>query len=616
MKNLLTFCFILFVGNICFAQQYQDYLGAGHTVNVTVTSSNNNLSSNGINTINAAGLQPDQLAASRFLAHATLGADYETIDYVNQVGFSQWLDEQFNQGGYGFLKHLDDTLAVAAYSQFVADGGLPDDFGTWGYFRYVWWESAMTGNDLLRDRVALALSEIFVVSEKSSLFDYAEGQVDYYEMLYNNAFGNFRDLLYDVTVHPTMGFYLSHANNPKSNPTLNRYPDENYAREIMQLFTIGLYELNNDGSRKTTAAGDFIPTYDSEDVREFAKVFTGLAGADWSRHAYEAGATAWGPFNFGEGIWATDLTQPLIMYEGWHEQGAKYLLNGQVVPSGQTGMQDVNNAIDNLYNHPNVGPFIGYKLIQRLVKSNPTPEYIERVSNIFNDNGQGIRGDMQAVIRAILMDSEARDCSWLPVSHHGMLKEPIVRYTHACRAFNAYNSFGRFYNSAWNFNRLQEQHPLASPSVFNFFQPDYQPIGDIADLSLFAPEFQIFNSSTSLNYVNLVHSMALWDWVFDEFVEWQPNHQNIVDADYTSLNLTDEFALITSSNPTILDAELDQLLDRLDIILTHGNMSDRTRSVIKNAAMEYGTNQWASSEWIVRFAIYFTMISPDYAILK
>ncbi len=620
MKKLIFSCLILFIGYNINAQQYQDYIGSGHTVGVKVTTSNNYQSANGFNSINGTGLMPDQKSASRFLAHATLGADFETINNVSQIGFSQWLDNQFNQGNYGFLEHLDETLTVAAYNQHIADGLIPDDFGTYGFFRYVWWESIMKGNDLLRDRVSLALSEIFVISAKSDLFDYAEGIVHFHETLYDNAFGNFRDLLFDVTMHPAMGFYLSHMNNPKANPTLNRFPDENYAREVMQLFSIGLYELNNNGTRKKDANGNFIPTYDNLDIQEFAKIFTGLSGDNWSRHAWDAGAINWGPYNFGEGIWGTDLTKPMKMYEGWHQTGSKSLLRGKIVPAGQSGMKDVNDAIDNLFNHPNVGPFIGRLLIQRLVKSNPSPEYIDRVATAFNNNGNGVRGDMKAVIRAILMDSEARDCSWKEVDHHGMLKEPIVRYTHLLRAFNAYNNFGRFYNNAWFFReeQAQEQHPMESPSVFNFFLPDYQPRGRITNAGRFAPEFQIFNSSTSLNYINVAHNAAIWTYAFNDYTEWMPNHENIQDSERTRINIADEINLITEppkDNPSLLSQELDELLDRLDIILTHGNLSDGSRAIIKNGLMELGAS-WADAETVTRYAIYYVMISPDYAILK
>jgi len=621
MRNSIIrfFLLIFFIGQFSYAQNNQGYIGTGHTLGVKVTTSSNYQSADGFNSINGTGLKPDLKATSRFLAQATLGVNYETITSVSQIGLSRWLDQQFNKGDFDFLTHLDDTLTVAVYNQYIAEGGDPDDFGTFGFYRPIWWESLMTGDDLLRDRMALALSEIFVVSANSSLANYAEGLVDYYQVLYDNAFGNFKDLLFDVTMHPSMGFYLSHISNPKADPAINRFPDANYAREVMQLFTIGLYELNNNGTRKKDANGNFIPTYDNKDIQEFAKIFTGLSGAGWSRQVIANGNDN-GTIQFGAIINRTDLTQPMKMYEEWHQTGSKELLRGKVVPTGQSGMKDINDAINNLFYHPNVGPFIGRLLIQRLVKSNPSPDYINRVANAFNDNGNGVRGDMKAVIRAILMDSEARDCSWKEVDHHGMLKEPIVRYTQALKALNASNRFGRFYNTAWSFRetRSQEQHPLESPSVFNFFLPDYQPQGTIANAGRFAPEFQIFNSSTSINYINIPHFMVIWSNPYDDFPKWHSYNENIPEEDRTHIDISDEIALISDpprDNLATLPQEIDQLLDRLDVILMHGNLTDGTKTIIKDGLMQMGAI-WGDSERLTRHAIYLVLISPDYAVLK
>jgi len=200
-----------------------------------------------------------------------------------------------------------------------------------------------------------------------------------------------------------------------------------------------------------------------------------------------------------------------------------------------------------------------------------------------------------------------------------MLKEPIVRYTHLLRAFNAYNDFGRFYNNAWiitSNGQSIEQHPMESPSVFNFFLPDYQPQGLVANAGRFAPEFQIFNSSTSIVYINLVQQLTIWTYIFDDYVKYFPNHENVTEDRLTKIDYSAEIALITDpQNPTVLSQDIDNLLERFDIILTHGNLSDGTKSIIKEALLEMGTI-WADSERITRFAAYFIMISPDYAVLK
>lgn len=607
---LIAFVFLSFYVQ---AQEYNDYIGAGHHLNVTVTTSSNDQTTSGFNTISGQGMMPDMESASRFLAQSTLGADYETIEAMSQTSFSEWIEDQFNQPSFDFLTHLDDTLEPLGYAAYLAEGGDPDDFGTYGYFRLVWWESIMTGNDLLRDRMALALSEIFVISHESDLFDFTEGFADYYQLLYDQSFGNFRDLLYDVTMHPTMGSYLSHLNNPKADPTENRFPDENYAREIMQLFTIGLYELDQNGNRVLDANGDPIPTYDQNDIREFAKVFTGLGPGRWSRRVDPADSIQYGPIQFGDCLWCTDMTSPMKMFEDHHETEAKTLLSGITLPAGQTGMDDINAALDNVFNHPNVGPFIGRLLIQRLVKSNPTPEYIGRVAAAFNDNGQGVRGDMKAIIQAILLDPEARDCSWLDVVDHGMLREPLVRYTQTMRAFNAGNSTGRHYNFAWSFRENLQQMVLESPSVFNFFLPNYQPLGMIADLDLVAPEFQIFNSATSLSHVNAAHQWALWQYMADSPARFFYPDTSVVIPDhaYTSMDLSDEAAMVSQNWPVPAN-EVDEILDRVDLILCYGNMSDNTKAIIREALLDIG----GSDVWIPRFAIYFTLISPDYSIMK
>jgi len=268
--------------------------------------------------------------------------------------------------------HYINQLTERAKDSIVAQGGDPAGYEAKDqFFHSAFTNYAMTGEDLLRARVALALSEIFVISEVGALDGEPLGWASYYDLLLQHSFGNYRDLLYDITLHPCMGVYLTHLNNPKTDTTQNQFPDENYAREVMQLFSIGLYELNLDGSRKLDTAGNFIPTYDLGEIEEFAKVFTGLS---------------WGDRNeFGKRFPVSELglTIPMQMFDEEHEPGSKQLLNGFVVPDRNPvdGLADLNDAIDNLFNHPNVGPFLARLLIQRLVKSNPSPDYISRVTS-------------------------------------------------------------------------------------------------------------------------------------------------------------------------------------------------------------------------------------------
>jgi uncharacterized protein (DUF1800 family) len=393
-----------------------------------------------------------------------------------------------------------------------------------------------------------------------------------------------------------MGFYLSHFNNPKTDPANNIEPDENYAREIMQLFSIGLYELNPDGTRQTDSNGDFIPTYDNDDIQELAKVFTGLGMTDW--YVPDVPITP----QFGANFLFIDPTLPMTMYQNQHESGEKTLLDGSIIPAGQPGIQDIEMAIDHLFNHPNVGPFIGKRLIQRLVKSNPTPAYIERITNVFNNNGNGVRGDLAAVVRAILMDEEARECNWIENTTNGRLKEPIQRYTQYVKAFDAYTTSGWFWNQGVVFDYLVNQYPMNAPTVFNFFLPDYEPNSDFVNEGLVGPEFQIFNSSTSAGYFNWIYYMTIADF-----------NNELPQQQFTQLGILEEYsAMIDLLDLEGMESDVESIVDYLDLVLVHGNMSQATKDAIIAACDPL----FVAPEFQIRLALYLTMVSPDYAIMK
>lgn len=608
------FCMVYLSGQ---SQVYTDYVGAGHTQGVTVSTSFNTAPTNADETINGNGLDIDEYAASRFLGYASLGADYETIIQV-RMGISDWLDAQFQtppavsftDKTWEIWEHFKPLYVAKWGYNTVANAGdavIP----YWYYFKMAWWHNIMTSDDHLRQRIAQAYSQIFVISEKSNLQLNGPGMASYYDMLYQNAFGNFRDLLYDVSLHPCMGMYLSHINNPKSDAANNIHPDENYAREIMQLFSIGLFELNQDGTRKLDQQGNPIPTYSNDDIKEYAKIFTGLAPAGyyWSWEDYTTYPTEWAN-EYNSNPATLNMWDAMIPFDNWHEPGAKYLLNGQTVPAGQTTLEDINDAIDNLFNHPNVGPFIGKLLIQRLVKSNPSPAYVSRVAAKFNDNGSGTRGNMEAVIRAILTDAEALDCSWMNDPDSGKLREPLLRYTQAMRAFNASNQSGKMWNWGYQFDEAVSQGILASPSVFNFYLPEYQPNGGIADNDLFAPEYQIHTSATAVNFINLVYEWFIDGYVMEvstvasSTVMNAPGYEisDFKAVDFVTLDLTDETAL--ANNPAAL-------VDRLDLILTGGLFSNTTKTNIINTL-----NQIPNHDDRVKAALYLGFISPEYSVQK
>ncbi|MEM9776616.1 MAG: DUF1800 family protein, partial [Chloroflexota bacterium] len=400
--------------------------------------------------------------------------------------------------------------------------------------------------------------------------------------------------------HPVMGSFLSHAGNRKTNLGMGRFPDENYAREIMQLFTIGLFLLNDDGSLQLDGNGEPIPTYDNSHITEFAKVFTGLS--------YDHTGDPTIDYDFTlESSWLNAYTssRPMKAYDDEHEPGPKTLLNGYVVSGGST-LDDVNEALDHLFNHPNVGPFIGRQLIQRLVKSNPTPEYIARITAVFNNNGSGIRGDLQAVVRAILLDEEARDLSYMDHPTAGKLREPFFRYVHLMRAFNFSNPQNRFWDAGWTLQDELRQYMFNAPSVFNFFSPDYRPPGAMGAAGLTGPEFQLMNSYTAISTMNLIYEEFEWGTVMNLPDPAWPIHGVSYTADRPLADWSTELTLAAN--------DVDGLIDHLDLLLTYGTLSAGMRGVIKTA-LEGMANSWQNEPVeIVKLAVYLFVVSPDYAI--
>ena len=511
-------------------------------------------------------------AASRFTAQATFGLAYDDILSVANAGHAQWLDSQFELAPTYHTPIVQDLLARRARGEFAA---FEEDVELLVNFRrYSWWHHAITAEDEVRQRIALALSEILVVSDQvDALLLAPQSLSTYYDLLLDGAFGNFRDLLHNVALHPAMGLYLSHVNNAKADPASNRFPDENFAREVMQLFSIGLFELNNDGSERLAADGLPIATYSNADIREFAKIFTGLS---------------WG----GEGAFFGN-TQPnfvatMQMFDAFHEPGEKRLLNGLVVPAGQSGLDDIAAAIDNLFNHPNTGPFIGRQLIQRLVTSNPSPAYIDRVAGAFNDNGAGVRGDMRAVVRAILFDPEAE--TPLDPTRAGKLRAPMVRNVAMLRQLEVQSSDGFFFHSGFLLQFLTGQSPLSAPSVFNFYLPNHRPTGPLGAAELFAPELQITNSTTIAGITNLIDIGVNGEF----FLDGQPPLAQVT-VDFSELEA--------------LAVEPAALVERLDLTFTYGAMSQGTQELIIDIIEDLADNNLR-----VKTALYITLTSPDYAV--
>jgi uncharacterized protein (DUF1800 family) len=426
--------------------------------------------------------------AYRFLNQATFGATDAEAQSVIATGYEAWIDQQLQRPASLELPHVQQ--AFAAFPPGADFTRLHEDRVD------IWLRHALHAPDQLRQRVAFALSQIMVISQQSPLVGYPWGCASYYDMLAQNAFGNFRDLMENVTLHPAMGVYLSMLGNQKPDAARNIRPDENYARELMQLFTIGLVQLNADGSIKTDTAGKPIPTYDQEIVQGFAHVYTG-----WTFSGAPSFATAFPTI--------ANQIRPMQAYAEQHATGTKRLLNypgalATVIPAGQTPEQDLDAALDNIFNHPNVAPFIAQRLIQHLVTSNPSPQYVARVAAKFDNDGSGKRGNLAAVVKALLLDTEARAAPSSATA--GKLKEPLLRLTQLWRAYAAASQSGKY--NVQNITGLIGQGPLQAPSVFNFFSPFYAPPGEVANQGLVAPEMQLTTEYLSSLWTDYVFVLA------------------------------------------------------------------------------------------------------------
>lgn len=454
--------------------------------------------------------QVSSAAAHRFLQQAAFGPSPSDVANVQTLGFQGWINQQFA------MAPVSNYTATLSSSQ----GGLPNLFLA----------NAVTNPDQLRQRVAFALSQIAVISITKQIWN--ANVAPFENMLLNDAFVNYRQILGDVTLSPCMGYYLDMGNNAAANPSQGTVANENYAREVMQLFTIGPNMLNADGTLQMDSSGNLIPTYNQSNVTELARVLTGWTFAPTS------GSPQWGINVDGY----TNMGVPMVSVAAYHDAGSKNLLNGFVSPAGLTPIADLNGALDNLFSHQNVGPFISKQLIQHLVKSNPSPAYVGRVVAAFNNNGSGVRGDMKAVITAILLDPEARanDNGFNDQPTDGHLQEPVLFLTGFVRALNGQMNTQNYFSS----DMANLGQDIFNPaSVFNYYSPNY----GIPDTSLRGGEFQIYNTFTSIYRANLVSSFF-------------SNYSNPVQTygPGVTVDLTAYMALV--SNPPALVNALDNTL--------------------------------------------------------
>ncbi len=617
MKYLFTFLIAISSISIVTAQDYTDYIGAGHSEGITVISSSEEVGSEAFKTIDGAGMNSRLFETGRFLSQATMGADLDLINIVKNMDYGVWIDQQITEPVTYLQSEVEDIWEE--YLDTLESRGYEDPQDAFGpampELTSAWWHNNMVASDLIRQKVAFALSELFVISSNSDLGGEAIAMAHYYDKLLEGAFGNYKDILSEVSLHAAMGYYLSHFNNPKAVPEENLHPDENYAREIMQLFSIGLYELNNDGTHQLNNDGNSIPTYDNADIKEMAKIFTGLGPGGINENVWWTDE----PY-FGLGIFGIDWTVPMAMYEDFHEPGIKVILKNDTIPANQLGLDDIDEAINVLFNHQNVPPFISYRLIQRLVKSNPTPNYVERIANVFIDNGNGVRGDMAAIIKAILLDEEARNGEYMFEQHSSRLREPLVRHMQITKGLEIVEEPGGRYWHNFDYDNSLKQQILFAPTVFNFFLPNHQPVGDIANSGMVSPEFKIHDTSSSINYFNAAYR---WTRDWGELINSGRYFYNsdLVNDD-GSIGGWDMYGF----GETYIDYEAytdladtpELLINELDKVLTHGQLSDEVRQSLRDNlpniswdGYEYG---WERER--VRTAIYLITISPDFAVIR
>ncbi len=540
--------------------------------------------------------------ASRFLLQASFGAGtVEEIDTVAALGREAWIDQQMA---------LPPTLTRPYIDQIKDDfdNGQPDaslsgylinDAGGFvGGSNYMtaWMRSALLGEDKLRQRVGFALSQILVASRGGTgLANQSRATAEYYDHMLRGAFGNYEDLLMTVSLSPYMGLYLSHLGNQEADPSIGRFPDENYAREIMQLFSIGLVELNMDGTPRLDSNGNLIETYNTEDITNVARVFTGLN---------------YNSSNFGGGFRDDGdssgqfMVTPMRVFGSHHDFGAKRIPAGirndgsrrflnlpARTRSRANAMRDIRATVRQLVRHPNCAPFISRQLIQFLVTANPTPEYVRRVAEVFADNGSGVTGDLEAVVKAIYLDQEAQNpLENLKTPFFGGLREPIIRQVHYAKVLKLDRHDNLLW---WDFGTHREQslqEPMHSPTVFNFYRPDFRLFGSLSENELDSPVFGIVDSYSAISFQN-------WLWRFSEDGFRHPNGDRFYNGQVFRPDYSELIALAD---------DIPALLDHLSLLLCAGTLGAESRATITEVLESEPSNRNRA-----RLAAYLVLFSPE-----
>jgi uncharacterized protein (DUF1800 family) len=508
----------------------------------------------------ATPISVSQIEAARFLSQASLAATDQDIQYVVNYGKEAWINQQVTLSSSTTRVSWLNNAGYSDVANMNSDTGLNN----------VLWHHLIAEQNPFVQRIALFWSEFFVVSVLGLPVSWRQYMAaSYMDTLEKYALGNFRDLLQAVTLSPAMGEYLSLAGSQKSDTATNRHPDENYAREVMQLFTIGLYKLNQDGSAVMGSNGQPAPTYTQNDVTGIAAAFTGwnFTGSN-SNIAY--------------------ATTPMTMTEAVHQSSTSNAFLGTSIPAGTTGAQSLQLILDTLFNHANTAPFVSKQMIQRLVSSNPSSGYVSRVAQVFANNGKGVRGDLLAVTKAILLDPEASQ----PVSSSvGKVREPMLRLVQWARTFQVGSATG-----AWNIGDMSDpgfrlgQSPMRSPTVFNYFSPNYTPPNSpLSSQNLVAPELQIIDETSIAGYLNY-----LQQFIASGISDAVPNY----------------------ANELAIGGNVPQLVARLNLLLAANQLSASTISTITNALNTMSSSSNSAKLNQIYAAIFLVMASPDYLVIR
>lgn len=528
--------------------------------------------------------------AARFLTQCTFGPTEADIAAVQSLGYSAWLDQQMAMTPFNMLADVRQRLNTQTPYRTDEHGAYVESF----------WQGALKRPDQLRQRMQFALSQLFVVTRENEELEFngSLGTTNYYDLLGANAFKNWRDLLGIVTLNPMVGIFLSFVKNDKEDPATGRTPDENYAREIMQLFSIGTIKLNQDGTPQLDSVGRTIPTYSHDDIAGLAKVFTGIS---WYSPTPDDGTFLSSAYSYFDQGGSNGKPVQMIYYPKHHSLSEKKFL-GVTIPASTTSNPagDVKIALDTLFNHQNTAPYFAKRMIQQFVTSNPTPAFVARIAGVFDNNGQGVRGDMGAVLRAILLDNEARDTAAAQANpNFGKLREPMIRVTNWGRAFNVRSKNGHFSIGETGNADVLSQGILDAPSVFNFWRAGYVfPHSRLSDAGKVAPEFQVVSELTTAAYANLMQS-AVTTGLGTNQVTWSGAD---VLSDYTA-----EIAIAADANA---------LLDRLNLLLFYGQMSAGLRSqiltVVNGIAIPTTGSTTTARTNRAKLAILLAMVSGEY----